>query len=125
VRSACALLLLLSACKTADGISRDLGAACDTHDDCTDTCLPSPDWPHGFCSRPCLATDDCPVGGECVTTPEGDVCLFLCYDDRDCAFLEDPGVTDDDWPCVALTDPEGASFEVCAPGTLPVIVPLP
>jgi hypothetical protein len=50
-----------------------------------------------------------------VATAGGDVCLFLCLDDRDCSFLEDPGLAGDDWPCRELTAPSGDPVKACAP----------
>jgi hypothetical protein len=101
-------VLLGGACKKTDGISRDLGAACDSHADCTDRCLPEPRWPGGFCSLDCADTDDCPVGSDCVNTSDGDICLFLCFDDRDCDFLESE--VNDGWGCRTVED-----LDVCAP----------
>jgi hypothetical protein len=101
--------LTLAACKKSDGISRDLGASCESHSDCNDRCLPEPRWPGGFCSIDCTVTDDCPVGSDCVTTGDGDVCLFLCFDDRDCDFLESAS-SEDVWACRNLD-----GLEVCSP----------
>src|SRR6185503_16375029 len=62
------LLVAVAGCKKTDGISRDLGAACQANSDCTDRCLPEPRWPDGFCSLDCRSTDDCPVGSDCLST---------------------------------------------------------
>jgi hypothetical protein len=110
VRVVLAVVLALWGCKKSDGISRELGASCDSHADCADTCLPEPRWPGGFCSLDCVETSSCPVGSDCVTTGDGKVCLFLCFDDRDCAFLEAAGELRAEWSC---RDVDGA--RVCAP----------
>jgi hypothetical protein len=108
--------LLGLGCKRLDGISRDIGAACESHADCTERCLPQPRWPGGFCSLECVATRDCPVGSDCVSTADGDVCLFLCFDDRDCGFLEAPGVIAASWRCRQLPGPTPqAEVKACAP----------
>jgi hypothetical protein len=77
-------LALLASCTRADTASRDLGAPCGTDLDCGRRCLPAPSWPGGFCTRPCAADRDCPVGSACA---DG-VCLFSCFDDQDCGFLQ-------------------------------------
>jgi hypothetical protein len=109
VRAAWLLVIVLAGCKEADGISRDLGAACSSQLDCTDRCLPSPRWPNGFCSLACDTADDCPVGADCAPTAEGRVCLFRCFDDRDCDFLE-AGAGASGWACRTL-----GGVDVCAP----------
>ena len=96
--------ILGPACKPDEGITRDLGAPCVDDGDCTTRCLPGPRWPQGFCSLGCAGPSDCPAGASCADTVDGDVCLFACFDDGDCGFLED-GI-DDDWACRQL---------VCAP----------
>lgn len=106
------LALLAPGCKVSDGISRELGAACRNGKDCEDMCLPAPRWPQGFCSRTCTAASGCPVGAECVGTEDGDVCLFACFDDRDCVFLEQGGTTA--WKCRDLSSPAGVK-KACAP----------
>lgn len=112
MRAAWVFLLLFAGCQVADGISREIGAACVTADDCEDRCLASPRWPQGFCSRDCHTTPSCPVGSACVPTVDGEVCLFLCFDDPDCGFLEsEEGATA--WACrvsgeVKVCAPEGA-----------------
>ena len=114
MRSLSVLLLCAATlgCKKQDGISRELGAACRDQTDCDGRCLPDPRWPGGFCSLSCSATDDCPVGSDCAHTGDGDVCLFLCFDDRDCNFLEEEAGME--WSCQTLTGP-GAQTLVCAP----------
>lgn len=70
-----------------DEISRTLGAACDSHADCDDRCLPpTDDYPGGFCSVDCASERDCPSNATCVDK-EGGVCLFECSGAEDCAFL--------------------------------------
>jgi hypothetical protein len=107
----CAVLALAS-CRPADGISRELGAACQSHADCDERCLPSPRWPAGFCSRDCMTTSQCAAGAACVRTVDGEVCLFSCFDDADCAFLDDAAGLG--WGCRQLQGPAGAT-QVCAP----------
>ncbi len=78
------LAVALAACTRSETGTRDLGATCLSPADCTALrCLPAPTWPGGFCTRPCAADTDCPVGSDCV---DG-VCLFACFDDQDCSFL--------------------------------------
>jgi hypothetical protein len=112
------LLLLLSfavagaGCTRDGGISRELGAACGTDLDCDHRCLQDPRWPGGFCSLDCATTSACPVGADCFDTRDGEVCLFLCFDDRDCDFLDGPGR--DGWKCRALGGTAGDRL-ACAP----------
>lgn len=84
-------LAALAACQSSD-VSRELGARCDTSNDCDDRCLgPSGDWPDGFCTVRCETDNDCPNGGSCLEE-EGGVCAFSCVTDVNCAFLG-PGYT--------------------------------
>src|SRR5262245_24231234 len=81
--------MFLVACTTSDPRTRGLGAPCRDQADCERRCLPAPRWPDGFCSLDCRSQADCPVGAGCAMAgADGQVCLFLCFDDRDCGFLE-------------------------------------
>jgi hypothetical protein len=108
----CAVAASLTACTASEHVSRGLGASCASNADCDLRCLPDPGWPGGFCTRDCERTTDCPVGAECVDTPEGTVCLFLCFDDDDCKFLDAPARMD--WKCRGFPGEEGER-SVCAP----------
>ena len=80
------LVLALAACQDAD-VSREMGARCDTSDECDDRCLvPSVDWPGGFCTVRCETDRDCRNDSACLEE-EGGVCAFLCSEDLGCAFL--------------------------------------
>ena len=108
-------VLLSAACTSSDALTRDLGARCTFDPDCAELCLPAPRWPGGFCTRGCAGRDDCPAGAECITPGGGEasVCLFACFDDGDCRFLEVGGV-EMDWACRSGRGPSGAA-EVCSP----------
>ena len=82
-------LIVASACSPSSPVSRELGAICDSNDECADRCLgPSPDWPDGFCTLDCDTDDDCTDGGTCIDEGGGGACAFSCVDDRDCLFLD-------------------------------------
>ena len=95
---------LAGGCRRNEDLTRDFGGPCSTDLDCTMHCLPRPTWPDGFCTRPCTVDVNCPVTSACALS----VCLFSCFDDRDCAFLGDG------WGCRSL-----AAKLVCAPSNLP------
>jgi hypothetical protein len=78
--------LTLAACGS-DGVSRVIGARCDTASECDDRCLvPSTDFPDGFCTLDCQSSAECPSASSCVERESG-VCLFDCNFTADCAFL--------------------------------------
>lgn len=106
------LLACAAGCVKDDNISRDFGATCSSNADCTQRCLPAPDWPGGFCTRDCTGDGDCQSDAVCVDTSDGDVCLFSCNDDRDCDFLDGEGA---DWGCVDVGGggDAGAADRVC------------
>lgn len=86
------MIVLVAACGD-DGVSRAVGARCDTERDCDERCLaPSTAYPDGFCSLSCESSDACPSDATCADV-EGGVCLFSCVFPEDCAFLG-PG-----WTC--------------------------
>jgi len=96
-------------CGVDSEVSRELGARCDSLDECDDRCLTGPRFPEGMCSRDCDDDDDCPAGASCAEL-EGGVCLYACRNHEGCAFL---GAG---WRC--LTEPErggepGAGVMVC------------
>jgi hypothetical protein len=96
--------VLLAACQHSD-VSREVGARCDTSDECDDRCLaPSPDYPDGFCTIACNDRGQCPSGTTCADH-EGGVCLFECAADPDCAFLGT------DWQCQSA-DLRGGGIKV-------------
>ena len=83
-------LLAATACGLSADVSRELGARCDSHDECDERCISS--YPGGFCSLSCDDDDDCPATSACVDVEAG-VCLFTCELASDCEFLG-PG-----WSC--------------------------
>jgi hypothetical protein len=77
---------LLTGCQSSD-VSREIGARCDTADECAERCLaPSADHPGGFCTIACNNRDECPSGTTC-TEGDGGVCLFECSGNIGCGFL--------------------------------------
>ncbi len=113
----CALLLALGlagagGCKDRDAATRAIGAPCEDDVACEERCLPAVRWPSGFCSIDCASRAECPAATDCIATEvDGTVCLFACFDDRDCAFLDDLG---GEWSCQELEGPSGR-HPVCAP----------
>lgn len=89
MRAALVLVGLLAAgCQSSD-VSRELGARCDTSDECDDRCLPpAGEYPGGFCTVVCNDSGDCPSDSACADR-DGGVCLFTCTADAQCAFLGD------------------------------------
>lgn len=80
-------LLGIVGCGGDGGVSRTVGARCETSRDCNDRCLPpSNNYPDGFCTLDCSRSNECPSDTECVDRENG-VCLILCGDDRDCELL--------------------------------------
>ena len=76
----------LIACQSSY-VSRELGARCDSSNECDDRCLgPSSDWPGGFCTVHCEIDLDCPEDSACVEE-EGGVCAYACTADASCGFL--------------------------------------
>lgn len=83
-----ALIVLASACGISSDVSRDVGARCESRDDCSERCLlPSAiESPGGFCTLQCVDDSDCPGDAACIDL-EGGVCLFSCTDTAGCEFL--------------------------------------
>ncbi len=103
------VLLVVAGCSSDDEVSRELGARCDTSSDCDDRCLPpETDYPGGFCTVSCIATNECPSSSSCADR-DGGICLFDCADDRACAFL---GAG---WTCkeTDAREQEGLKVKVC------------
>jgi hypothetical protein len=101
-------LISLAACGGSD-VDREVGARCESVDDCDDRCLnPSPAYPDGFCTLDCGDNGDCPSDTDCVDR-EGGVCLFICFDNGDCNFLG-PG-----WTCheERLREDPGVRTSIC------------
>ncbi len=84
----CLALASVTACGIASDVSRDVGARCESRDDCNDRCLPptGQESPAGFCTLQCVDDGDCPSGTACIDF-EGGVCLFTCTDNAGCEFL--------------------------------------
>lgn len=87
MRALC-LFVLLGACQRDIDVGPDFGGRCTQPEDCTRRCLPAPAFPGGFCSRDCTRDLDCPIGAACLAVTGGAACVFSCFDDRDCAFLD-------------------------------------
>lgn len=110
----CAVLIAASGCGISSDVSRQLGARCDSKDQCDERCLAGAQYPDGLCSVSCDQDSDCPTGASCADL-EGGVCLFACRRADECTFLGTG------WQC--LTQPErganpGDQVMVCiAPGT--------
>ena len=86
MRVALIVIVALAGCQSSD-VSRELGARCETHDDCDMRCLgPGTDWPDGFCTIACETDLDCPGNAVCVEE-EGGVCAFTCVTTPGCTFL--------------------------------------
>jgi len=81
-----ALAVGLAACSVSSDVSRELGARCDSHDECAELCLGAPEFPGGYCTVSCTERNDCPGGAACVDIDQG-VCLQECEETSDCAFL--------------------------------------
>jgi hypothetical protein len=79
------LVIALAGCQSSD-VSRELGARCDSHDECDVRCLSGADWPGGFCTTACETDNDCPEDAVCLEE-EGGTCAFLCVTDAGCGFL--------------------------------------
>jgi hypothetical protein len=82
------LIIGLVGCGSNSEVSRELGARCDSVDECDERCLSPVDYPGGFCTTACEGDDDCPNGASCADV-EGGVCLFACETGADCEFLGD------------------------------------
>jgi len=82
------VVVTASACGISSDVSRDLGARCDTKDECNERCLlpTAQESPGGFCTLQCVDDSDCPGGSKCADV-EGGVCLFTCTDNTNCEFL--------------------------------------
>jgi hypothetical protein len=99
-------LLLLAACGVSSDVSRTIGARCDEMDDCAERCLPTDDYPGGFCSLSCLDDADCPDGTACIDD-DGGVCLVPCTGDDGCEYLGEG------WGCAARRATTGEEVMVC------------
>jgi hypothetical protein len=109
MRMAMIALLLVAGCSSDHEVSRELGARCDATSDCDERCLPPDnDYPGGFCTVSCITTNECPGSSSCADR-EGGICLFDCFDDRDCTFLGDG------WTCkdTNAREQEGLKVKVC------------
>jgi len=86
MRALLAALVLSVGCG-GSGVSREIGARCDSANDCDDRCLPpSNDYPGGLCTLDCQSSNECPDDARCVDKESG-VCLFTCNFTVDCEFL--------------------------------------
>jgi hypothetical protein len=88
-------------------VSREIGARCDSRDECDDICLADPDFPGGFCSVSCANHDDCPGGTQCVDIGQG-VCLYECDASHTCDFLGTG------WECTTEDAVPDGEVTVCA-----------
>ena len=105
------LALAASACVESGRISRDLGATCESPDDCNGPCLRDDDgWPGGLCTTSCVEESTCGDGASCVDVAGG-VCLYRCDDDPDCQFLLPSGGIA--WLCGDRMTPSGSTVKVC------------
>lgn len=99
---------LFAGCSVGGEVSRELGARCDTKEECDERCLPPAEgFPGGFCTLSCTGAGQCPSRASCADT-EGGVCLFNCVEDSDCAFL---GAG---WGCRSMPSPSEETVSVCA-----------
>ena len=100
------IALVLAAACGGDGVSREIGARCDSARDCDDRCLPpSGDFPDGLCTLDCQNPDECPLDTTCIDKESG-VCLFTCNFTADCGFLG-PG-----WDCKEQNERQDQSRKV-------------
>lgn len=91
------LAAMLAGCSPSSEISRELGARCDTADECVDRCLPpGAQFPGGMCSVACERAPDCPGATTCSDV-EGGACLFTCDVDSECELRLGAG-----WACRAV-----------------------
>jgi hypothetical protein len=93
----------------SSGVSREVGARCESANDCDDRCLPpSNDYPGGICTLDCQSSNECPDDTHCVDKESG-VCLFTCNFTEDCSFL---GA---DWTCAEqnLRQDQNQKVKVC------------
>jgi hypothetical protein len=104
------VLLSLGAC-SATRVDRAMGAACDGNADCDQRCLlPSADYPGGFCTLSCNTTADCRHDDAVCVDDEGGVCLYVCENDGDCAFLSGDGTL---WQCKTVDLKDGTPGLAC------------
>jgi hypothetical protein len=81
-----AVAIALAACQDSL-VTREIGARCDSSDECDDRCLlDSAGFPGGLCTVACEQRTDCTARTTCVEL-EGGVCLYECNVDADCVFL--------------------------------------
>jgi hypothetical protein len=101
------LAVAMAGCGVSSDVSLELGARCDTKDECAERCLaPSGDYPGGMCTVSCASDADCPDGAACVDE-EGGVCLFACASAPNCEFLGDG------WTCTAVDARGGGQVMAC------------
>ncbi len=93
-------------CGVSSDVSRELGARCDTMDECDERCLAGSRFPGGFCSATCDDDGDCPDGAVCADL-NGGVCLFDCDGAAACEFLGT------DWECRSADGAGGGEVMVC------------
>ncbi|MEM9491255.1 MAG: hypothetical protein AAGC55_19055 [Myxococcota bacterium] len=94
-----------SGCSVSSSVSRDVGARCQSLDNCNGICLSGPEFPDGFCSLNCDDSSDCP-DSVCADIDQG-VCLLSCRDPGDCDFLGTG------WTCATRPDRDGGEVNVC------------
>ena len=102
-----ALALGSAACSVSSEVSREIGARCDSPDECDELCLTAPEYPGGFCTVGCTSPADCPSGALCVDIGQR-VCLYECDATPACAFL---GA---DWKCAERAAEPDGEVMVCA-----------
>jgi len=112
MRVCIAVIIALAGACSDSNVSREIGARCDSSDECDQRCLvESEGYPGGFCTLVCDTSDVCPPGSEC-TERSGGACLFNCSGDGDCTYL---GAG---WRCqdVDRRGPPGGKVKVCRGG---------
>jgi len=84
-----------------------VGKACTNRSDCEttlDQCFQT-QFPGGYCSRACVAKDECPPGSACVSGSTTTLCARHCTDASDC---------EGGFDCNFWNGPDGCS-KICAP----------
>jgi hypothetical protein len=93
-------------CGVSSDVSRELGARCNSMDECDERCLAGSRFPGGFCSATCDDDGDCPDGAACADL-SGGVCLFDCDGAAACEFLGNG------WECRSADAVGGGEVMVC------------